>query len=45
MSPLDTVYRLFFIKGNAVFYTIDENEKEVKIQRMLNGHMDFDQWL
>jgi len=43
--PLDSIYRLFFIKGNAVFYTVEESSKTVRIHRMLNGHMDFDKWL
>lgn len=43
--PLETEYRLMFVKGNAVFYTIDEKERAVKIHRILNSHCDFDQWL
>jgi len=45
MLPLHTDYRVLFIKGNAVFYTVEESTKTVKIMRMLNGHMDFDAWL
>jgi len=42
---LGTMYRMFFIKGNAVFYTIEDEAKIIKVHRMLNGRMDFDQWL
>jgi len=43
--PLDTEYRAMGIKGNTVFYTINTEQKTVKIHRILNSHSDFDQWL
>ena len=42
---LDTEYHVMGIKGNAVFYTIDEDEQIVEIHRILNGRCDFNQWL
>ena len=43
--PLKTEYRVMGVKGNAVFYTIDEENQLVQIHRILNGHSDFDRWL
>ena len=40
--PLDTEYRAMGVKGNTVFYTIDAEQKVVRIHRILNSHSDFD---
>jgi len=43
--PLGTEYRIIGVKGNAVFFTIDNEAQLVEIHRILNGHCDYDQWL
>ena len=41
--PLSTEYRMMMVKNYAVFYFIDEQNKTVKIYRMLYGRRNFDQ--
>ena len=43
--PLDTEYRAMGVKGNTVFYTVNDEEQLIQIHRILNSHSDFDQRL